>query len=149
MARQQRQTKEQMELAELRTRLTKQDEMLSEQNKKQDNMFDTLKEVLTLLGGSAAMGVVGIRQEVRTLKEDMELMKKREAMAGKWVISVNNIPGFLVTAVMLVGGILGIIATYRTVFMKELPKAQPQQEQRTTPPSQGTGFVHFYESRQA
>lgn len=144
-----KQTKEQMELAELRTRLSKQDEMLTEQSKKTDNMFDTLKEVLTLLGGSAAMGVVGIRQEVKTLKDTVSELQKREAMAGKWVISVNNIPGFLVTAVMLIGGIFSIIETYRTVFMKEEPKAPVQQEQRMKQIPRDTAFAHFYESHQA
>lgn len=94
----------------------------------------TLQEILFILGGSSAMGVPGMRQDVKTLKEDVDKLKKSDSMRGKWIINLNTIPGAIITIVMLVGGVLGIIKTFQDVTKVE-PKEKPRTEQQQTPPS--------------
>lgn len=89
----------------------------------------TLQEILFILGGSSAMGVTGMRQDVKDLKLDVDKLKKSDSMRGKWLINLNSIPGALITILMVIGSILGIISTYKTLTKVE-PKPTPQTEQR-------------------
>jgi hypothetical protein len=97
-----------MEVQQIKTHLDRQDK--------------TLQEILFILGGSSAMGVSGMRQDVKTLKEDVDKLKKSDSMRGKWIINLNTI-------LMLVGGVLGIIKTFQDVT-KAQPIVKPQTEQR-------------------
>lgn len=87
----------------------------------------TLKEILFILGGSSAMGVTGMRQDVKDLKADVDKLKKSEAGRGQWIISLNTIPGAIMTLVMFIGGLLGLWKTFRDLT-KEPPKEKQQQE---------------------
>jgi hypothetical protein len=90
----------------------------------------TLQEILFILGGSSAMGVTGMRQDVKDLKIDVDKLKKSDSMRGKWLINLNSIPGAIITIIMIVGSVLGIIKTFQDVT-KAPPTSKPQIEQRT------------------
>jgi hypothetical protein len=104
----------------------------------------TLKEILFILGGSAAMGVPGVRQDVKDLKVDVDKLKKSEAGRGQWIISLNTIPGAIMTMVMFIGGLLGIWRTVREIT-KEPPKEIRQQELPQQKQPQASASVHLPE----
>lgn len=130
-----RPTKEDMEIQALKDHLNRQDKVLIEQNRKQDGLIRTVEEMLTILGGSVAMGIPGMRQDVRDLKNKVEKLEKSEATRGQWIISLNNIPGFIVTAVVFIGGVIGILLGLRDLLKKEPP---PQQKEIQSQPKPST-----------
>jgi hypothetical protein len=93
-----------------------------------------ISEINTMLGGSASMGVPGIRQDVKVLKEDVDKLKKSDSMRGKWLINLNSIPGAIITILMVIGSVMGIINTYKNLTKTEPTEKQKSEQQRTEPP---------------
>lgn len=137
-------TKEEMELLELREHLTRQDKLLGTQSEKLEGMFTTVKEILTILGGSVSMDVPGMRKDVKDLKVKVEALEKAESTRGKWVIPLNTIPGAVITLVMLIGSLLGIVKTIQELT-KEPPKEVRPQGPETQKQPQSSATVHLPE----
>lgn len=137
-------TKEEMELLELREHLTRQDKLLGTQTEKLEGMFTTVKEILTILGGSASMDVPGMRKDVKDLKADVQKLKQSESERGKWIINISSIPGMAITLIMLIGSVLGIISTVKNLT-KEPPKEVRPQGPETQKQPQSSAAVHLPE----
>lgn len=122
-----------MEIQAIKEHLIKQDKMWAEEKKKSeeiiDRLYELIKEINTILGGSASLGVAGMRQDVKDLKTDVQKLKQSESERGKWIINISSIPGMAITLIMLIGSVLGIISTVKNLT-KEPPKATPQTELR-------------------
>jgi hypothetical protein len=125
-----RKTVEDMEISAIKEHLSRQDKMHTEARERNEAFYRMISEINTMLGGSASMGVPGIRQDVKVLKDDVEKLKKSDSMRGKWLINLNSIPGAIITLLMIIGSVLGIISTYKTLTKVE-PTPKPQTEQRT------------------
>ena len=120
-----------MEIQAIKDHLNRQDKMWADERKKNeditDRLYELITEINTLLGGSAALGVPGMRQDVKDLKVDVQKLKQSESERGKWIINISSIPGMAITLIMLIGSVLGIISTIRSLT-KEPPKEKQQQE---------------------
>ena len=117
-----RPTKEDMEIQQLKDHLSKQDKMLLEQREKQEGVVTTLKEILFILGGSAAMDVKGLRADVKDLKKDVLELKdyaeKSESTKGQFIIKLNNIPSKIVALFVFIGTLLSIALAIKELFGK-------------------------------
>lgn len=131
MAKQRPKPTDDMEIQAIKDHLVRQDKMWADEKKKSeeitDRLYELIKEINTILGGSAALGVAGMRQDVKDLKLDVQKLKQSESERGKWIINISSIPGMAITLIMLIGSVLGIISTIRSLT-KEPPKEKPQQE---------------------
>jgi hypothetical protein len=117
-----RQTKEDMEIQQLKEHLSKQDKTLAEQSLKQEGVMVTLKEILFILGGSASLDVKGLRSDVKDLKKDVldlkEYVEKSENTKGQFIIRLNNIPSKVVAFFVFIGTLLSIALAVKELFVK-------------------------------
>lgn len=121
---------DEMEIQAIKEHLSRQDKMHAEAKDRSETFYRLISEINTMLGGSASMGVPGIRQDVKMLKEDVEKLKKSDSMRGKWLINLNSIPGAIITLLMIIGSVMGIISTYKSLTKEPTEKTQTEIQQR-------------------
>lgn len=135
MAKRKPQSVEDMEIQAIKDHLSRQDKMWAEEKEKvketNKRFYDLISEINTILGGSASLGVPGMRQDVKELKLDVNKLKQSDSMRGKWLLNFSSIPGAIVTLIMVIGGILGIIGTLKDIT-ESTPNTKGQTEQRNT-----------------
>lgn len=138
MAKRRPQSVEDMEIQAIKDHLSRQDKMWAEEKEKaketNKRFYDLISEINTILGGSASLGVPGMRQDVKELKLDVNKLKQSDSMRGKWLLNFSSIPGAIVTLIMVIGGILGIIGTIKDLTKKEPKTEQPQETQKPIQP---------------
>lgn len=148
MAKQRPKSVDDMEIQAIKEHLIKQDKMWAEEKKKSeeiiDRLYELIKEINTILGGSASLGVAGMRQDVKDLKTDVHKLKQSESERGKWIINISSIPGMAITLIMLIGSVLGIISTVKNLT-KEPPKEVRPQGPETQKQPQSSATVHLPE----
>ena len=98
MAKQRPKPTDDMEIQAIKDHLVRQDKMWADEKKKSeeitDRLYELIKEINTILGGSAALGVAGMRQDVKDLKTDVQKLKQSESERGKWIINISSIHTF-------------------------------------------------------
>lgn len=143
MAKRRPKTVDEMEIQGIKDHLSRQDKTLLEAKENHQRLYNLIAEINTILGGSASLGVPGIRQDVKDLKTDVHNLKQSDAKRGLWVINLSSLPGAIVTLIMVIGGVLGIISTGRELMKK--PPPQKQQQQIDSLQNKRSSFVNYHE----
>lgn len=145
MAKRKPQSVEDMEIQAIKDHLSRQDKMWAEEKEKaketNKRFYDLISEINTILGGSASLGVPGMRQDVKELKTDVNKLKQSDSMRGKWLLNFSSIPGAIVTLIMIVGGIMGIWDKLIELTSKPSTKSQTEQPTRRQPPHTSTDTI--------
>lgn len=145
MAKRKPQSVEDMEIQAIKDHLSRQDKMWAEEKEKaketNKRFYDLISEINTILGGSASLGVPGMRQDVKELKTDVNKLKQSDSMRGKWLLNFSSIPGAIVTLIMIVGGIMGIWDKLIELTSKPSTKSQTEQPTQRQPPHTSTDTI--------
>lgn len=92
-------------------------------NSRVDKVVDRLEDVITIVGGSAALEYKGIRGDVRDLKShvstiDEEIARIKQVEKDRWSLSLKTATQKIVALIAGLGLLLSMISSFKEIFLK-------------------------------
>lgn len=92
-------------------------------NHRVDKIVERVEDVITIVGGSAALDYKGIRGDVRDLKTkvinlDDEILKIKQIEKERWSLSLRTAGQKFVAIIAALGLLLSIFASFKEIFLK-------------------------------